>query len=178
MKLRWLIPIAFILPLRLYASGPTVGARVATVTINPNEVTTLHLRPEFESTSSGQCERSARPWRHPAYSLVGRRGHLFAKLSTRPEAADSKAGGGWRSGERSLLRRHAAEVGRTTAIWRTFTGTRVADAAAAKRLEGAIARIRAKPGSEPDCGSGQSQLRGGRRATFGDGAGDTHSSEA
>jgi hypothetical protein len=50
MKLRWLIPIAILLPLRLHASGPTVGARVATVTINPNEVTTLHLRPEFEST--------------------------------------------------------------------------------------------------------------------------------
>ncbi|HEY0307432.1 MAG TPA: hypothetical protein VGB94_04680 [Acidobacteriaceae bacterium] len=50
MKLRWLIPIAFLLPLRLYASDPAVGARVATVTINPNEVTPLHLRPEFEST--------------------------------------------------------------------------------------------------------------------------------
>jgi hypothetical protein len=49
MKLRWLIPIAILLPLRLHASGPTVGARVATVTINPSEVTTLHLRPEFES---------------------------------------------------------------------------------------------------------------------------------
>jgi hypothetical protein len=50
MKLRWLIPISLLLPLRLYASDPTVGARVATVTINPNEVTPLHLRPEFEST--------------------------------------------------------------------------------------------------------------------------------
>ena len=50
MKLRWLIPISLLLPLRLYASGPTVAARVATVTINPNEVTPLHLRPEFEST--------------------------------------------------------------------------------------------------------------------------------
>jgi hypothetical protein len=50
MKLRWLIPIAFLLTVRLYASDPTVGARVATITINPNEVTPLHLRPEFEST--------------------------------------------------------------------------------------------------------------------------------
>jgi len=50
MKLRWLIPIAILLPLRLHASGPTVGGRVVTVTINPNEVTPLHLRPEFEST--------------------------------------------------------------------------------------------------------------------------------
>ena len=50
MKLRWLIPISLLLPLRLFASDPTVAARVATVTINPNEVTPLHLRPEFEST--------------------------------------------------------------------------------------------------------------------------------
>jgi len=50
MKFRWLIPFAVLLPLRLYASDPTVGARVATVTIGPKEVTLLHLRPEFEST--------------------------------------------------------------------------------------------------------------------------------
>jgi hypothetical protein len=50
MKLRWLIPIAFLLTVRLYGSDPTIGARVATITINPNEVTPLHLRPEFEST--------------------------------------------------------------------------------------------------------------------------------
>ena len=50
MKLRWLIPIVFLLTAHLYASDPTVGARVATITINPNEVTPLHLRPEFEST--------------------------------------------------------------------------------------------------------------------------------
>lgn len=50
MKLRWLIPIAFLLPLRLSAADTPVGARVATITINPREVTVLHLRPEFEST--------------------------------------------------------------------------------------------------------------------------------
>ncbi len=50
MKLRWLIPVAVLLPLRLSASDTPVGARVATVTINPREVTVLHLRPEFEST--------------------------------------------------------------------------------------------------------------------------------
>ena len=49
MKLRWLVPIVFILSPRLHASDP-VGTRVATVTINSNEVTLLHLRPEFEST--------------------------------------------------------------------------------------------------------------------------------
>ena len=50
MKLRWLIPVAFLVPLRLSASDAPVGPRVATITINPKEVTILHLRPEFEST--------------------------------------------------------------------------------------------------------------------------------
>jgi hypothetical protein len=50
MKLRWLIPIALLIPLRLSATDATVGARVATITINPKEITVLHLRPEFEST--------------------------------------------------------------------------------------------------------------------------------
>jgi hypothetical protein len=50
MKLRWLIPVAFLVPLRLSATDAPVGPRVATITINPKEVTVLHLRPEFEST--------------------------------------------------------------------------------------------------------------------------------
>jgi hypothetical protein len=50
MKLRWLIPVAVLFPLRLSATDTPVGARVATITINPREVTVLHLRPEFEST--------------------------------------------------------------------------------------------------------------------------------
>ncbi|MHB1838447.1 MAG: hypothetical protein ACYCPD_01675 [Acidobacteriaceae bacterium] len=50
MKLRWFVPVAILLPLQLSALEPAVPARVATVTINPNEVTLLHLRPEFEST--------------------------------------------------------------------------------------------------------------------------------
>ena len=50
MKLRWFIPIAILLPFRLSAVDGPVGARVATITINPREVTVLHLRPEFEST--------------------------------------------------------------------------------------------------------------------------------
>lgn len=50
MRLRWYIPIALLLPLRLNAAEPAVAARVATITINPKEVTVLHLRPEFEST--------------------------------------------------------------------------------------------------------------------------------
>ena len=50
MKLRWFIPIALLISLRLGATDAAVGARVATVTINPKEITVLHLRPEFEST--------------------------------------------------------------------------------------------------------------------------------
>jgi hypothetical protein len=49
-KLRWFIPLAMLLPLRLNASEPVVAARVATIVINPGQVTPLHLRPEFEST--------------------------------------------------------------------------------------------------------------------------------
>lgn len=50
MRLRWIIPIAVLIPLRLSATDTPVGARVATLTINPRDVTVLHLRPEFEST--------------------------------------------------------------------------------------------------------------------------------
>jgi hypothetical protein len=50
MRFRWFIPIAVLLPLRLFAADNAVKPRVATITINPSEVTTLHLRPEFEST--------------------------------------------------------------------------------------------------------------------------------
>jgi hypothetical protein len=44
-----MFPIAILLPWRLNASDDAVRARVATVTVNPAEVTVLHLRPEFES---------------------------------------------------------------------------------------------------------------------------------
>jgi hypothetical protein len=50
MKPCWFIPIAFLIPLHLSATDTQVGARVATITINPKEITVLHLRPEFEST--------------------------------------------------------------------------------------------------------------------------------
>ena len=50
MRLRWFFPFAVLLPLRLFAADNAVKPRVATITINPSEVTTLHLRPEFEST--------------------------------------------------------------------------------------------------------------------------------
>ena len=35
MKLRWIIPIAVLIPLRISATDTPVGARVATITINP-----------------------------------------------------------------------------------------------------------------------------------------------
>ena len=50
MKLRWIIPVALLIPLRLSATDTPVGARVTTITISPREITVLHLRPEFEST--------------------------------------------------------------------------------------------------------------------------------
>ena len=50
MRLCWLIPFVFMSSLRLTAVERPVSGRVATVTINPGEVTVLHLRPEFEST--------------------------------------------------------------------------------------------------------------------------------
>src|ERR1019366_8210137 len=49
MRLRWLVPIAVLYSLRLLAADNAVKPHVATITINPSEVTTLHLRPEFES---------------------------------------------------------------------------------------------------------------------------------
>jgi len=49
MRIRWLIPIAMLFPLRLIAVDSAVKPRVETLTINPSEVTTLYLRPEFES---------------------------------------------------------------------------------------------------------------------------------
>jgi hypothetical protein len=50
MRLRSLLPIALLFPFSLEAKSPVVGAHVETITINPREVTVLHLRPEFEST--------------------------------------------------------------------------------------------------------------------------------
>jgi len=50
MKLTWFVPLAFLLPLHLYAEDNPVKARVATIAINPGEVTPIHLRPDFEST--------------------------------------------------------------------------------------------------------------------------------
>jgi hypothetical protein len=50
MKLRWLIPIALLIPLRATATinGDSSG-RVVTLTLQQGSITTLHLRPEFES---------------------------------------------------------------------------------------------------------------------------------
>lgn len=49
MRIRWLIPFAMLFPLRLIAADNAVKPRVETITINPSEVTTLYLWPEFVS---------------------------------------------------------------------------------------------------------------------------------
>jgi hypothetical protein len=43
-------PLGLVLAMPLYASDAATPARVATLTIQPGDVTVLHLRPEFEST--------------------------------------------------------------------------------------------------------------------------------
>jgi hypothetical protein len=50
MKFRWFIPIAILVPLQIHATDAVVSGRVVSITINPREITVLHLRPEFEST--------------------------------------------------------------------------------------------------------------------------------
>lgn len=50
MKLRWLIPLTVLLPLRLSATDAPVKARIETIVINPAEITPLHLRTGFIST--------------------------------------------------------------------------------------------------------------------------------
>ena len=49
MKLRWFIPIALLIPLRATASNGDPAGRVVTLTLQQGSITTLHLRPEFES---------------------------------------------------------------------------------------------------------------------------------
>jgi hypothetical protein len=49
MKLRWFLPIALLIPLRATASIGDTSGRVVTLTLQQGSITTLHLRPEFES---------------------------------------------------------------------------------------------------------------------------------
>jgi hypothetical protein len=49
MKLRWLIPLVFLIPLRATASDGDPSGRVVTLPLQQGSITTLHLRPEFES---------------------------------------------------------------------------------------------------------------------------------
>ncbi len=48
MKLRWLVPLVLFLPFKSYAVDAQHG-RVTTLTIQPDAITPVHLRPEFES---------------------------------------------------------------------------------------------------------------------------------
>ena len=50
MRLSTLLSAALFIPLRLFAADHAIPARVATLTIDPREVTILNLRPEFESS--------------------------------------------------------------------------------------------------------------------------------
>lgn len=49
MKLRWFIPIALLIPLRATASNGDTSGRIVTLTVRQGSITTLHLRPDFES---------------------------------------------------------------------------------------------------------------------------------
>ena len=50
MRLYTLLSAALFIPLQILAADHAVLARVATLTIDPREVTIMHLRPEFESS--------------------------------------------------------------------------------------------------------------------------------
>jgi hypothetical protein len=50
MKFRLLFPIALLLPIQVLATDAVVSGRVVTITLNPKQITVLHLRPEFDST--------------------------------------------------------------------------------------------------------------------------------
>jgi hypothetical protein len=92
MRLRWFIPIALLFPLSLEAKSPVVGARVVTITINPREVTVLHLRPEFESTIHMPEEVTSvilgSPGEFKAEHNEGEPGYVYVKPITK-EAAQS-----------------------------------------------------------------------------------------
>ena len=92
MRLRWLVPIAALYSLRLLAADNAVNPRVATITINPSEVTTLHLRPEFESVIHMPEEITSvilgSPGSFKAEHNEGEPGYVYVKPITR-EAAES-----------------------------------------------------------------------------------------
>jgi hypothetical protein len=92
MRSRWLIPIAVLSSLHLVAADNAVKPRVATVTINPSEVTTLHLRPEFESVIHMPEEITSvilgSPGSFKAEHNEGEPEYVFVKPITR-EAAES-----------------------------------------------------------------------------------------
>lgn len=50
MKTGWMIPLMVLFPFHVHASTQNTDGRVATLTISAGEITTLHLRPGFEST--------------------------------------------------------------------------------------------------------------------------------
>jgi len=92
LRVRWLIPIAMLFPLRLIAVDNAVKPHVATITINPSEVTTLYLRPEFESAILGS------PGSFKAEHNEGEPDYVYVKPITK-EAAQSNLLIATRSGQ-------------------------------------------------------------------------------
>lgn len=106
MKLGWLIPVAVLIPIRLSASDALVGPRVATITLNPKEVTVLHLRPEFESTIRMPEEITSvilgSPGEFKAEHNEGEPEYVYVKPITK-EAAHSNLLIATRSGQHATL---------------------------------------------------------------------------
>src|SRR4051812_45987583 len=106
MRLRFLLPIALLFPPSLGAENPVVGARVATITINPREVTVLHLRSEFESTIHMPEEVTSvilgSPGKFKAEHNEGEPEYVYVKPITK-EAAQSNLLIATKSGQRVTL---------------------------------------------------------------------------
>ena len=92
MRFRWFYPFAVLLPLHLFAADSAVKPHVATITINPSEVITLHLRPEFETTIHMPEEITSvilgSPGNFKAEHNEGQPEYVYVKPITK-EAADS-----------------------------------------------------------------------------------------
>jgi hypothetical protein len=56
MKLRWIIPVALLIPLRLSATDTPVGARVATITISPREISGVSIHDFGTTFKAYRCE--------------------------------------------------------------------------------------------------------------------------
>jgi hypothetical protein len=119
MRIRWFIPIAMLFPLRLIAVDNAVKPRVETITINPSEVTTLHLRPEFESVIHMPEEITSvilgSPGSFKAEHNEGEPDYVYVKPITK-EAAQSNLLLATRSGQHVSIELISGGVGIGTAL--------------------------------------------------------------